>query len=222
MYEGFGCNDEPTAEDRLQLKAYTKGLTSYIEKCPTPMTAAIQGDWGSGKTSALYAIKKELEDKEYLVVNFNTWQYSQFNLGDQLIFSLLTEILQKINAKVSSLESSQNNDFSEKAKKIKQIGKKVISFLTPLAKSAATFVGAGAVVQFADAAAEGLRQASESPDFAEDGQPSVIEALSELRDALQELVSTVTSEVDGEKPLTKRLFIFIDDLDRLSRCGRSK
>lgn len=86
------------------------------------------GDWGSGKTSALYAIKKELEDKEYLVVNFNTWQYSQFNLGDQLIFSLLTEILQKINAKVSSLESSQNNDFSEKAKKIKQIGKRLSLF----------------------------------------------------------------------------------------------
>ena len=215
VFEGFGCNDEPTVEDRLQLKAYTKGLTSYIEKCPTPMTVAIQGDWGSGKTSALYAIKKELEDKEYLVVNFNTWQYSQFNLGDQLIFSLLTEILQKINAQLNSLESSQNNAFSEKAKKIKQIGKKVISFLTPLAKSTATFMGAGAVVQFADAAAEGLRQASESPDLAEDGQPNAIEALSELRDALQELVSTITNAADGEKSLTKRLFIFIDDLDRL-------
>lgn len=215
MYKGFGCNDEPTVEDRLQVKAYTKGLTSYIEKCPTPMTVSIQGDWGSGKTSALYAIKKELEDNEYLVVNFNTWQYSQFNLGDQLIFSLLTEILQKINARVNSLESSQNNAFSEKVKKIKQIGKKVISFLTPLARATATFAGAGAVVQFADAAAEGMRQANASPNPVEDGQPNAIEALSELRDALQELVGTVTTAADGEKPLTKRLFIFIDDLDRL-------
>jgi uridine kinase len=43
------------------------------------MTIAIQGDWGSGKTSMMNMIQEQLDDR---VVStwFNTWQYSQFNM----------------------------------------------------------------------------------------------------------------------------------------------
>jgi len=44
-----GLADIPAAEDLFGIGRYISGLCSFIAKCPTPMTIAIQGGWGSGK-----------------------------------------------------------------------------------------------------------------------------------------------------------------------------
>ena len=56
------------------------------------MTIAIQGDWGSGKTSMMNMIREQLGDR-VITTWFNTWQYSQFNMGDALAVSFLSSLI---------------------------------------------------------------------------------------------------------------------------------
>lgn len=101
-----GCTDKPVAsvtEDCFNVKTYVEGLCSFILTCETPMTISIQGDWGSGKTSMMNMIKENLESK-VVPIWFNTWQFSQFDLGNNLVFSMLEVLMNKLDAKDMSLD----------------------------------------------------------------------------------------------------------------------
>ena len=78
MPEYYGFTDAPAKEDAFSIEQYIKGLASFIESCNTPMTISIQGSWGTGKTSVMKFVQREL-DKKTLSIDFNTWQFSQFN-----------------------------------------------------------------------------------------------------------------------------------------------
>lgn len=45
--------DQPTDKDSLGIENYIKGLSNFIGRCATPLTIAIQGEWGTGKTSIM-------------------------------------------------------------------------------------------------------------------------------------------------------------------------
>ena len=83
--------------DKLGIKPYAEGLTEFIKSCNTPMTIAIQGDWGSGKTSTMNMVRKDLE-KNVKTIWFNTWQYSQFNSGEQLSVLFINDLVDNLAA----------------------------------------------------------------------------------------------------------------------------
>lgn len=90
-----GCPDKPVDSmegDLFSVAPYAKGLCTFIKTCETPMTISIQGDWGSGKTSIMNMIKENLRDDIYPIW-FNTWQFSQFSLGNGLAFSMLEYLM---------------------------------------------------------------------------------------------------------------------------------
>lgn len=100
--KGMGITDMPCTseeEDLLEISKYVKGLGKFIRECQTPMSIAIQGDWGIGKTSTLNLLKKNLEaDKDtngIKCVFFNTWQYSQFNMEDSLYVSFVHNLVKQ-------------------------------------------------------------------------------------------------------------------------------
>lgn len=100
--KGMGITDMPCTseeEDLLEISKYVKGLGKFIRECQTPMSIAIQGDWGTGKTSTLNLLKKNLEaDKDtngIKCVFFNTWQYSQFNMEDSLHVSFVHNLVKQ-------------------------------------------------------------------------------------------------------------------------------
>ncbi|HEY5466973.1 MAG TPA: P-loop NTPase fold protein, partial [Clostridia bacterium] len=71
-----GFTDTPAkkiTEDIFNIKNYIEGLSSFILECNTPMTIAIQGDWGSGKTSMMNMVRESIEN-QVVPVWFNTWQ----------------------------------------------------------------------------------------------------------------------------------------------------
>lgn len=90
--------DKPTHDDLFNINKYIDGLTQFILNCDTPMTVAIQGDWGTGKTSIMQQVSKKL-GSAVTKVDFNTWQYSQFNMGENLSFSLISELLNSLPIK---------------------------------------------------------------------------------------------------------------------------
>ncbi len=110
MKKGF--TDSPAVQDSFNISKYINGLVSFIKSCNTPMTIAVQGDWGTGKTSIMTMIKNELKNSKNLnLVWFNTWQFSQFNLGDKLPLTMLNKLVNE----VSSNKESENFKYIKKA-----------------------------------------------------------------------------------------------------------
>jgi hypothetical protein len=94
-----GYTDKPVEtlyHDTFGIKPYINGLCRFILDCDTPMTISVQGDWGSGKTSMMNMIKAKLGE-QVLSVWFNTWQYSQFGMRDDLPICLLNSLLKEIS-----------------------------------------------------------------------------------------------------------------------------
>ena len=113
MSEFIGYNDSPISsldKDLFDMRQYVEGLRNFILECQTPMTISIQGDWGSGKTSMMNMIESEL-GKDILAIWFNTWQFSQFKLGNSLAISMLEVLLNKLDGDATALNKIADSTF---------------------------------------------------------------------------------------------------------------
>ena len=105
--------DVATDEDGLFRDGFVKGVSEFIKGCPTPMTIAIQGDWGTGKTSLINLIETELRAKEESAedaweaqkyckdvidtISIDVWQQSIVNPRVGLFEVLLAEMASKLS-----------------------------------------------------------------------------------------------------------------------------
>ena len=107
--------------DRLNLFSYADALKEFIHSCDTPMTVGLQGDWGSGKTSMMNMLRGDenhpksglLSKTKCLVVNFETWSYSQFNDRKSLPMACLFALTQKLG---NALQEESGVDDKDKVK----------------------------------------------------------------------------------------------------------
>ena len=90
-----GLTDEAATVDLFNINKHLDGLSRFIKDCNTQMTISIQGSWGSGKTAIMKMVEHEIE-KDVIPVFFNTWQFSQFELGNSLAFSMIKVLLNKL------------------------------------------------------------------------------------------------------------------------------
>lgn len=199
----FGITDLPSIvnkeKDVLNVHRYIRGLEMFIENCPTLMSIALQGDWGTGKTTFLQSMQQDFENEkkgEIRTVYFNTWQYSQFNMESSLYTSFLTNIMNQIVP-----EDSQSKDLLEKAGKI-------LKDVWKISKSAAW--------HFMDEQAKKRIGITISDQLAEEGikaEREQADAICKLKDNFKAIVADAVKEFPkGEG----RIVIFVDDLDRLN------
>lgn len=84
MVTKFSLTDIPRdiskgEKDKLGISPFEDGLTQFIEYANTPITIALQGEWGSGKTSLMNTLKNNLCDgknSKFFGVWINTWEYA--------------------------------------------------------------------------------------------------------------------------------------------------
>jgi hypothetical protein len=173
-------------DETLEIRAYAEALAQFIMECDTPMTIAIQGDWGSGKTSMMNLVKAAMLAQypgKACPVWFNTWQYSQFNAQDQLGLSLLTHFITEVAG-----ESRDNRE-------------QMLNVLAGVGRFAA-IAGSMWLTGSADGA-RGLQEGVAQP-------LGPVEAISKLKRQLDELTEKRRRAMGVE-----RVVVFIDDLDRL-------
>lgn len=150
-------------EDLLNISRYLQGLKRYVRNCPTPLSIAVQGDWGTGKTSVLSYLMQELgKDPDVQTVYFNTWQYSQFDMGRNLYFSFLSTLSQAIS------------DPS-----LKDLGKRLVRFAAGAGK---LFVGAATNID--------MDQVDEVVDSVFKRQSESVEEISAFHDGFAQAVRT--------------------------------
>jgi len=122
-------------DDLFGIKVYQDALIEYVKYADTPITIALQGEWGSGKTSLMNLLKWNLCDTDnapYFPIWINTWQFSLMKSANQAIISILEGIVNQIGA------LNPNNKWNESRKKIGGIFKKMA---TVGAKVAAGSIG---------------------------------------------------------------------------------
>lgn len=179
-------------KDLLNVQPYIQGISDFILSCATPMTIAIQGDWGTGKTSMMNMIKHTIcghedgreRNSEVHTIWFNTWQYSQFNMAESLPLSLLSYLVDKV---CSEDKDQTNRDFL-----IKTVRK--LSILS---------IKAGISLAGLDAS-----------EILNADQEKIINFAEEIEHLKERFMQAVNRLLIGNNK--KRLVIFIDDLDRLN------
>ncbi|MBE8425116.1 hypothetical protein IQA86_19705, partial [Leptospira borgpetersenii serovar Balcanica] len=85
--------DTPRVDkDLLGIDKYKNGLKRFLMSAQTPLTVAIQGEWGSGKTTLMNFLRQELcTDKEgYYGVWINTWEYGLMMDASSTLTNVIT------------------------------------------------------------------------------------------------------------------------------------
>ncbi len=186
------------------------------------MTIAVQGDWGSGKTSVMEMLKhsQRLPKEDYWAIDFNTWQYSQFDLGDRLVFSLIGAILEGLRSKLPEEESGDDDKTAKTRRKIRRVAKTVA--ISAVRQSAGLVPYGQQLLQIADDAAKAHKEEDPSSRTEDDRLDMIDESvklITSLRDELKSIISDVCGKnlgrVNGSFKAPKRIVVFIDDLDRL-------
>lgn len=199
-----GSNDFPisnVADDLLGFDVYVEALGDFILTCETPMTVAIQGDWGSGKTSLMNLIRKHLLEpaeksdlprKKIKCIWINTWRFSQFDMGSELPFSVIS---------LFSRELTQDESLaSDVLRTLRELS------LRRVAKATAT---GATLLTTALVAGRGSAEALAN-SFGGDAGLDVSQRIADMRDNLQKLVIDARAKENVD-----RFVVFIDDIDRL-------
>lgn len=142
--KSMGYPDKPVAnvnEDLFNVEVYVNALCSFIKNCDTPMTVSIQGDWGSGKTSMMNMMRANMRSAVWPVW-FNTWQFSQFDMGNSLAFSMMDVLLKGLDC---------DQEIRKKILKgLAGFGKKAIKVLTDHAIGGETAAAVGEMMDGED------------------------------------------------------------------------
>ena len=205
------------ADDTLGQGNYINALASFIRLAETPMTIAVQGEWGCGKTSLMNALadkvclnfaqqcpksiraKDEAESPRgpFLGVWINTWQYSVLKSDTEAQVSVIRGVARELTSQMDQLMGTSST--------IQEIGRKLGSSIGALALTAAKVgVSAAGLNPLAlNNMEEVIRTQENGPEY--------------FRKKLAASVEAYLNEYNAKNKSARAngIIFFIDDLDRL-------
>ena len=198
-------------EDRLDTGDYVAALARYLSQSSMPTTVAIQGQWGSGKTSFMNQLKSILcepgegREPQYFGVWINMWEYSLMQTPEKTLAGVIKGMINECSVILRRLNapSAVTQELREKAWTFfKKTG-------TVLA-SAAVKAGVNAAGLDGDAVAATVQSAIGGDDFFQETNPR------EFREAFSKAVEKCLNYQPGDCPRRRGFMFFIDDLDRIN------
>lgn len=188
------------SRDLLGVDSYIEALVRFIGTAQMPTTLAIQGEWGSGKTSLMNQVRHALcEDpdgkpggKPFYGIWINTWQYALMRSPESVLISVISGITNEIAAIIQKRHQSQLENTLDSVRGV--LGR----LAKAGAKTAVSLAGADSSV------VDDLMAQSKS-------QSDVDAFREKLAGAIRECL-----EADRASGANTRGFLFfIDDLDRI-------
>lgn len=180
--------------DLFGIQKYQNALVDFVNHSHTPLTIALQGEWGSGKTSLMNLLDDELCDKgTFYRVWINSWQYSLMRTPEEAILKIVEGMIEQILSTISD-----NDGKNKTIENVKSIFKKIsLAGGKFLAKQIAEKAGL-------------------NPDGVDDlfnGGGSEGAEISGMKKEIEKLIAEII-ETSKDKNKTGFMF-FIDDLDRI-------
>jgi hypothetical protein len=180
--------------DLFGIQKYQNALVEFVNHSHTPLTIALQGEWGSGKTSLMNLLDDELCDKgTFYRVWINSWQYSLMRTPEEAILKIVEGMIEQI-----LLTLSDNDGKNKTVENVKSIFKKI-------SLAGGKFL-AKQIVEKAGLNPDGV------DDFFDSGGSEGAE-ISGMKKEIEKLIAEI---IETSKDKNKKGFIFfIDDLDRI-------
>ena len=201
-------------KEELNIKAYQEALIDFINDAEAPLTIALQGEWGSGKTSLMNYLKDKLASN-YHVIEINTWQYSMLCTPDQAVVGILKGIVDKMGVYLPE----------DKKNIIKAVSGKLFTFATTasvniLGQLVAVPEVGSSILEAYKSCSNGKKSLTINDILP---QSSIVE---ELKEKIKEAVVNESKSIDYKKNTDntdqdktanskKGFLFFIDDLDRI-------
>ncbi len=211
-----GFSDSPMTEDHLGMGIHCRGIADFVSGCSTPMTVAIQGDWGTGKSTAMNLIEKHIsarEGDEACIIPFNTWQFSALGSEDKLIVDLLSVMLERFEAWIKAHSPGNDAGTSEPIKASARILGCMKSMMEVSLRTTKEIIDDS---YFGKAmAAIGQTAEAHGPERAAVLPPVRPVSKAEIVSGLKENIEQLIGEIVSHKQNGDRVYVFIDDLDRL-------
>lgn len=184
-------SDQPVSEDAFGFDAIVRVLADVItsESTQTPITIAIDGEWGTGKTSILRMIEAQARMLRFPCLWLNAWSLDS---TQSLIVAAASEIQRELGR---SQQDSRKDLVARLLKLINQAAAASVSMVMPLA---------------ARDLADTLQDLSQ---VGVERQKDILElaSVATTRKTFEELVTVVLKRSSRENT---RLIVFIDDIDR--------
>ena len=180
-----------TQDDLFGIQIYQDALIEFVRLTDTPITIALQGEWGSGKTSLMNLLRYNLCDvygAPYFPIWINTWQYSLMKTPSQAIISILEGIINQIGAL-----SPNEQKWADSKRKIGGLFKKMASVGTKVAAGAVGIDGGLVDELFSGDEASGASD------------------IMQLKEEIAKLIDEALSKDSSKQGFT----FYIDDLDRI-------
>lgn len=184
---GLGSTDLPALSDEFGIDKYCNSMVQFIENCNTPMTISVQGTWGTGKTSFMKMVEARLKNCKF--IEFNTWQFSQFEMDGDLSINLVKSLIDDMGLK-------------DEQKKGINIAINAAKFTSSIVFEKLTGIGnlGGAAGEIVEKIGDAFSNQEVNP----------ISAIKDIKKRFEKCV-----EDCKEANKVDRIVIFIDDLDRL-------
>lgn len=182
-------NSEKGEKDNFNITPFEAGLTNFINQTNTPITIALQGEWGSGKTSLMNSLQEKLGanyNNDFHSVWLNTWEYALMKDANATLIDIISGLIERVS-KIANIEDSQT--------------KKILTKLWSVGKTTAKFVAKNTADKVIDGASEIVEDVLKSNNSS---------SISEIRTELEEIIEKCT-----QKDSKKGFLFFIDDLDRI-------
>lgn len=207
-------SDNETDVDLLQFKYLASSVTRIIRaKHLLPTTIGVFGDWGSGKSSLLKMVQKDLaQDKGVMTVSFNGWLFEGFeDAKTALMGTILDEIQERIKDDKNIAQKAKDL-LGKLAKRVNWFhligltGRYALPTLMGMPHLTAANIGMDTVKAVVEKAKgvdveEAKKLLKEAPEGEENVRRNIRDFRKDFEDLLKE------SEIET-------LVVFIDDLDR--------
>lgn len=214
-------NDQPTDTDALDFTPYVETLADIIQTGNTPLTIGVFGTWGSGKTSLMKMIRKNLPD-DFTVAWFDAWKYDkEETLWRAFLLSVLTSLkdtAQKDGKPTEEFEKMQSLLYREM--ELEKLGGVTIDLpklggavATGLVKLSLSFIpGISTLTKLVEELQAGAAKSSTDEAVAaitRERTKIYIEQVQFLEQFQEKFAKLVKTHI-----APKRLVVFVDDLDR--------
>ncbi len=114
-------------KDHFGIEQFEKGLTKFINSTNTPITIALQGEWGSGKTSMMNSLQKNLSqaaDSKYHSVWLNTWEFALMKDAQNTLIDIITELIRE-TTKIAKIDENNTTKILKKLWGLSKLAVKV-------------------------------------------------------------------------------------------------
>lgn len=191
------ATDRPTNEDQLGFEPYVKGIEDLIrgaKPSDLPVTIALFGPWGSGKTSFLLQLRERLSGEKSTsplrTIWFNAWRYdSTQDVRSALIYRILLDL--------------RNAASKTALRKINHALKETATLLAALPRHTAVGLSAGGVSVAFPTSKELIAAVNRAERF-----QTVVDT---FKDAFAEAVKSFLGQSPEQQ---SKLVVFVDDMDR--------